>query len=126
MKTEAPVTDKRAAYLQDADDLERQADELEALGLARDALHLRAEAEQVRGEAPPRYTVEFDFGIWKLLEDGDVLSGFRDEAKARAVAQACNVHGSADEANLRRLYVEGLERQLSEIREALDARGLES
>ncbi len=97
MKHEAPVTDRRAAYIQDADDLERKADDLEARGLGREALHLRMEADELRAETPPRYLVVrhvVQDGTWALLEDGKFFAKFDSEAKARAVARAVNLYDS--------------------------------
>ena len=125
MKHDTPTPDERAAYLQDADDLERAADKLEAQGLSREALHLRSEAEQVRAEAPPRYTVRRGpvRDLWTLAQGGAGIGTFMSEATARAVAHACNIYdvagldGASDVATLRRLRVEKLERQVADLRQ---------
>ncbi len=115
MKHEAPVTDRRAAYMQDAADLRRKADELELRGHGREALHLRTEADELRSEAPPRYTVKRSprRGLWAILEGGETIATLENEAKARVLAHAANVYDAGT--------VEKLERQLSDIRGALDA-----
>ncbi len=115
MKHKAPVTDRRAAYMQDAADLRRKADELELRGHGREALHLRMEADELRSEAPPHYTVEHSeySGLWLIFEDGADIACFESEEKARALAHAANVHDSG--------IVEKLEAQLHVIRETLEA-----
>ncbi len=128
MKNETP-TPSRARILADAEALEGVADDLERDGQYREALEYRSEADALRAEPPQRYTVQRNVQhvLWDLLEDGSPVGGFYLEATARAVAHACNVYdvaglnGAADVAALRRLHVEKLERQLSEIRAALDA-----
>ncbi len=137
MKHDTPVTDRRAAYLQDAADLERTADELEARGQARDALHLRMEAEQVRAEAPPHYTVERSeySGLWLIFEDGADIACLEGEEKARFLADSANrAAGASSAAGLiadaegldfeaRRSEVAGFYRDAMELRaEAQDIR----